>query len=261
MIGRTNTGGGSGGLNFKVIPNPQPSTAKENTIWVNTNKINNYYFSATEPGNVVDYDVWISTGTESSIAFNALKKNGIQVYPISAKQYVGGAWVDVTAKSYQGGEWVDWWNGELYIAGDEFMHVTGGWDGYNDPKSDYVNKGTLTKNDVNMTIEISTTKSCIVVRTKNKINVTNYNTIAFDIKCLSKISSVDLICATSAVEIYDPISRESVASQSSIVTAGNAETVTLDVSGDSGSYYVEMWLFKYNATGTAKYEVSEVRLL
>ena len=103
--------GGAGGavLNFEVIGGTsQPGSAKENTIWINTDKINNYYFSATQPENVTDYDVWISTGTSSSIEFNALKKNGIQVYPISAKQYVNGAWVDVDAMSYQDGEWVDW---------------------------------------------------------------------------------------------------------------------------------------------------------
>ena len=52
--------------------------------------------------------LWIQSGASSPVAFNALKKNGITVYPISAKQYVSGAWVDKTAKSYQGGAWVDW---------------------------------------------------------------------------------------------------------------------------------------------------------
>lgn len=52
--------------------------------------------------------IWIETGNSSAVAFNALKKNGIMVYPLSAKQYVSGEWVDVTAKSYQGGEWVEW---------------------------------------------------------------------------------------------------------------------------------------------------------
>lgn len=52
--------------------------------------------------------VWISTGTSSTVPFNALKKNNITVYPMSAKQYVNGAWVNKTAKTYQGGKWVDW---------------------------------------------------------------------------------------------------------------------------------------------------------
>lgn len=103
-----NGGSGGGGLNFKVIPNPQPSTAKENTIWVNTDKINNYYFSATQPENMADYDVWFQTGTSSRVEFNTLKKNGIQVYPLSARQYNGGKLTFVDAMSYQNGEWVSW---------------------------------------------------------------------------------------------------------------------------------------------------------
>lgn len=52
--------------------------------------------------------VWVTTGASSPVAFNALKKNSVMVYPMSAKQYIGGSWVDKTAKSYQGGAWVDW---------------------------------------------------------------------------------------------------------------------------------------------------------
>lgn len=128
MLGRTNTGGGgSGGLNFQVIGGTTaPSNPKENMIWVNTStKITSYIFSATQPTGSAGM-VWISTGTSSPSEFNALKKNGIQVYPLSAKQYVSGAWVDVTAKSYQGGEWVEWIT-YLYNEGDECTDITGGW--------------------------------------------------------------------------------------------------------------------------------------
>lgn len=97
--------GGSNPLNFKVICNPQPQTAKENTIWVDTDKIHNHYFSATQPENMAEYDLWFRTDTSSSVTFNALKKNGIQVYPLLVKQYVGGALVDKNAQIYQGGAW------------------------------------------------------------------------------------------------------------------------------------------------------------
>ena len=49
MLGRTNTGCGTS-LNFKVVGNPQPETAKENTIWFNTDvKITGWNFAATQP--------------------------------------------------------------------------------------------------------------------------------------------------------------------------------------------------------------------
>ena len=117
MLGRTNTGGGGGGggLNFKVIPNPQPATAKENTIWVDTDKINNYYFSATQPENMVDYDVWFQMETFSPVDFNALKKNGIQVFPGSAKQYIGGELIAKVASIYQNGEWIQFSADRYYL--------------------------------------------------------------------------------------------------------------------------------------------------
>ena len=87
--GSGNIGGcGSGGLNFKVVGGTsQPTNPKENTIWVNTSTtITGYVFSAAEPAAPEEGMVWITTGTSSTVEFNALKKNGIQVYPISAKQ-------------------------------------------------------------------------------------------------------------------------------------------------------------------------------
>ena len=52
--------------------------------------------------------VWIATGAASSVAFNALKRNDLRVYPVSAKQYVAGAWKDQEAKICQRGVWKDW---------------------------------------------------------------------------------------------------------------------------------------------------------
>lgn len=49
--------------------------------------------------------VWISTGTPNAAGFNALKKNGIQVYPISAKQGVNGVWESKNARIYKDGNW------------------------------------------------------------------------------------------------------------------------------------------------------------
>lgn len=124
-----NSGGASGGLNLAVVGNPQPASPKENTIWVDTDaRITGYIFSATEPETPAEGVVWIQIGTHSPAAFNALKKNGLMIYPMSAKQYIGGAWVYKTAKSYQGGQWVEWIpENALYYNGDECAHVSGGW--------------------------------------------------------------------------------------------------------------------------------------
>ena len=52
--------------------------------------------------------VWIATGAASSAAFNALKRNDLRVYPVSAKQYVAGAWKEQEAKICQRSVWKDW---------------------------------------------------------------------------------------------------------------------------------------------------------
>lgn len=49
--------------------------------------------------------VWFSTGISSFSEFNALKKNGIMVYPISAEQCVNGALIGKTMKIYKNGMW------------------------------------------------------------------------------------------------------------------------------------------------------------
>lgn len=106
---------GAGGtfLNVKVVAyateeEQNAVTAKENTIGViTTDKITSWDYNASEPTAPTEGMVWICTNTASVVVFNALNKNGIQIYPIFAKQYVSGAWVQKTAKIWQGGEWVD----------------------------------------------------------------------------------------------------------------------------------------------------------
>jgi hypothetical protein len=147
------SGGGGTALNFRVVGGTTaPSNHKENMIWVNTSTtISSWVFSATQP-TAATGKVWITTGTSSTVEFNALKKNGIQVYPIAAKQYVSGAWVEKEAKSYQGSAWVEWIR-YLYIYGDEYTGFTGGW---------YVNRNngaTLTKNADNMVFTSASSQS------------------------------------------------------------------------------------------------------
>lgn len=187
-------GGGSIGLNFDVVAYAteeelNAATPKVNTIGVITsNEITAWEFSATEPSAPLEGMVWIQTGTSSTVEFNALKKNGIQVYPLSAKQYVSSAWVDVTAKSFQNGVLVDWWDGTLYDAGNEFVDITGGWKAYalriNGNVSASSIAPTLTKNADSMVIKpgvsaSGTTSTGGIVRTENKIDLTDFSSLEF----------------------------------------------------------------------------------
>ena len=127
--GSGNLGGGSGGINFKIVGGTsEPASPKENEIWVNTDtEITSYIFSATEPATPEAGMVWITTGTASGVKFNALKKNSIMVYPLYAKQYIDGTWINVSAMSYQNGSWVEWMTKTyIYKDGEAFTSISYG---------------------------------------------------------------------------------------------------------------------------------------
>lgn len=70
--GTGNLGGGSGGgLNFKVVGNPQPSTAKENTIWVNTDEDITEWVFAPENPYLHKEDIYTSDGIKSGYYLNS----------------------------------------------------------------------------------------------------------------------------------------------------------------------------------------------
>lgn len=179
MIGLTNAGGGGGGgLNFSIIGGlTQPTSPKENTIWVNTSTtISSYVFAAEAPSNPAEGMVWITTGTSSGVDFNALKKNVLRVYPISAKQYISGAWVAKTAKTYHGGAWVEWIN-YLYNNGT-ISDALGGFTGYAQRFSDTSGiAATVIYNDDSIYIEVGTTNKSGAALSNNKLDVTKWKTI------------------------------------------------------------------------------------
>lgn len=238
MIGRTNTGGGGGGLNFKIIAYATESelladTAKKNTIGVvTTNKINAWAFSPEQPASMLDGGVWISTGTSSTVMFNALKekKGAILVCPIFAKQYVSGAWVDVKAKSYQNGKWVNWWNGELYINGNQFEAVTGGW--WNNTNlywnSSYKNSGKDLSYDEFLTIPSPNGKTTCAT-TRNKIDMTFFNELSFEFASDSSTPPTTSV----TVMIHD---IESGALYGNYIAGSNKGAINL--TGVSGAHYI-----------------------
>lgn len=229
--------GGGGGLAFRVIGGTSaPSNPKPNDIWVNTNeKITSYIFSATEPEGYAEGMVWISTSTSSTIEFNALKKNGIQVYPVSAKQYISGAWVDKAAKTYQNGAWVDWWDGTLYDTGNEFSYVTGGWE-IKQSKSGYQLNSNTQKYDSYFRLYTSKDTSASFM-TKNKVDVSRFTVL--NVQATGTFRFGLTITPTLPHDNY----------VSSTVTDGSTGC-SLTLPTDGGEYYV--WLGNYTSKTTAE---------
>lgn len=130
LINQAGSGGGAGGFNFKVIAvsslSALPSSAAENTIAVaTTTAITSYVFKTDTPSSPTEGMVWFHTGTTSLAPFNALKKNGIWVYPTACQQYVSGSWATKGASSYQNGKWNNWWDGTIYNYGARYDFYTG----------------------------------------------------------------------------------------------------------------------------------------
>lgn len=178
--------GGGAGLNFKVVGNPKPENPKDNTIWVNTDeKITGYDFSGRQPENPVEGSVWLYNGKSSVVEFNALKKNNIQVCPISAKQYIGGAYVKKEAKIYQDGAWKEL---ALYafFHGDNNESLTGGWKAVD--RNWYLHgkiAPSLTFENGIMTVKVQWNAASNyyggTVQTKQKIDFTDISTITFHV--------------------------------------------------------------------------------
>jgi hypothetical protein len=234
--------GGGAPLNYKVVGGTSaPSNPKENTIWVNTSTaITRYVFGPDQPTAETGM-VWIKTGTKSDVAFDALKDNNIlKVYPLSAKQYVSGKWVDKTdnTKTYKGGKWVNWyvWDGVLYNAGNEYEAITGGWQVSRGRTNTSIPLGSVVKESNRMIIRDAKDPSAIQVCTKNKIDLTDYTTL------YAELSEKDgALQIGNEVEMNNGIARSSGYGRRSI-----------DVSGYNGAYYVAVQKF-CQASGDSHY--------
>lgn len=233
-------GGGGASLNFKIVGGTvQPENPKENTILVDTDTtITGWSFSAAQPENPTEGMVWFATGTSSAVEFNALKRNGIHVYPISAKQYVSGAWVDKTAMIYQHGVWnpLVVWDGELYFYGNQYEDVTGGWgsDGYYYTAGSAISAPSFADDHM-----YSNVSAAVFSGTMNAIDLTNISTITFHVNVTTKGSASTgyFTCYVSPDKKVDSGNRYAKVSTD---VAGEMDLI-MDVSGISGLRYVVIY--------------------
>lgn len=231
-------------LNFNVVGGTSaPSSPSENTIWVNTNTtITSWVFSATQPTGS-EGKVWIKVDTSSNAEFNALKENGIQVYPMAAYQYVSGAWVAKTAKTYQSGAWVEWIT-YLFNEGDTCDDITGGWSNSGYSYSGTVDGSSYTYTKVSPTIgdtikvSVGAELKVSIAGTAKMIDLTDVKTVAVDVESVVGQAFVNVTTSKALGSNY--------AVQKVLTASSAGTTVNLDVSSLSGSYYVAV--FTYGST-------------
>lgn len=238
-------------LNFDVIAYASESAllaAKpaENTIGVVTSTaISNWVFSATEPTSPEAGMVWIGTSDVSGVSFNALKENDIQVYPLFAKQYISGAWVNANVKTYQNGAWVDW-KRYLFNNGDQCTDLTNGWkkSGMN-MDGNHPNSGSIS---IGNTISLSSSAygstygTCAAVTTTNLIDLTHIRKIYFKGRVTSGYS----------IDCYITTSKNGTWIDGSVVAGVDLESTTTDiielpVDTYDGKYYVNVATFRDSA--------------
>ena len=170
--------------------------------------------------------VWIKTSALSSeTGFNALKKNVLNVYPLSAYQYVSCEQVEKNMLVYQNGEWVGTIT-DLYIVtnGVPNSDIGGGWDnsdvdggtsGYTSGQY-YVIKGNGTG---------------YFARGFGPVDLTNYKTLIME--GTFTISNYDIHhCLAVTTKLQRPVSGNAA------YAPYGASGTSIDVSGITGNHYI-----------------------
>lgn len=153
MIGRTNAGFGGGGGGLRVaVGLTAPSSPRENTVWVKSDKAGKkYVFAEAAPEAPAEGLIW----------FRATEYLGIIA---RTDVYTGGAWVAADTYMYLGGKWVQIafaWNGELFDNGNQYTPVTGGWVGNN-------------QTEIGTTLKLKVANSRPMVSTQKAIDLTRF---------------------------------------------------------------------------------------
>lgn len=240
-------------LNFEVVGGTsQPNNPKENTIWINTStSVNSWVFSATQPSNPVNGMVWISTGSDSIVEFNALKENGLQVYPISAKQYVSGACVGKNAMTYQGGVWKSW------IEVIDFNETD--WTKKNPYPSRSYTMGTYDLSNKTLKGKVTGSYQHVVMVKNAKIDFSAAKYLKFNYSLDKSISNTGSIIVKVSSSNSDPTDSSCVVNQKMTAVATNQE-VSIPVSTVNGSYYLWVGMALWGNSGTVNFEVSNLHL-
>lgn len=242
-----------GGLNFTVIGGTtQPENPVENTIWVDTDQeITSWVFSADEPAGSAEGMVWFPTGVSSPGAFNALKNNGIEVYPLSAKQYMNGAWSGVAVAVFCSGEWTGL-ERYLYNSGNECTDITGGWKAFQPESNKSFDSSACIKQTGYLMLKHQKEQTSYGFGTQNPVDLTPYRYVEFEVPYLKDC------CGFGVTSTLANAMNNSAAKTIKSGGLSNA-VVRVDVSKLTGSYRV--WFGDWHTSFAEEVRVSAVRLV
>jgi hypothetical protein len=188
------------------------------------------------------------------------------VYPLSAKQFVNGVWVDVECKSYQGGKWVDWWDGELFYKNNQYEDITGGWKSGWTGSDGHVaggwREGSISFTDEGMNLSVET-PGILLATHERKIDLTKYQQIKIEMASLAGNNNAiwcGPVISTSNTIQDNPAGEMSAPNKHFIAKASftHSNTHVLDISGITGEYYVGIFLYARNAISAV---VTKIQML
>lgn len=225
------------GLNFEIVGGTkQPDSPKENTIWINTSTaITGWAFSAEQPESPAAGMVWIAVSASSTVAFNALKENTLQVYPIGAQQYVGGAWIYKDALVRQSGQW-NAFRYYLFKSGNgEIVPLSI----YKEGNADF----SMDNSAISITYNYTQGDYCVALRTSGKIDFSKYSTLCMTATPSKLLNAnyawlgVTSSAFTSANWDNPPVT---LSKKVKIPESSSEKTIKLDVSGVKSELYVAL---------------------
>ena len=247
-------------LNFRVLGRTeQPASPRENDIWIVTDtQIQSWVFSPEEPAEPSEGLLWIGVGSGEP-SFNALKKNGILLAPVSAKLY-SGDWIDVEAFLFRNGEWTQFSElvTDVYLlrGSDLCTAITGGWSARGWKNDEYCTavapRVAVGAESVTLSFSSSANFPSGVYETVSDVDLTKYSTMKIRILSLSGMTGGCSLCVFQSRSSTYP-SKEAFLSFHNL----NAGEYELDISQLTGSYCVGIYF--HNITD-ATVEVDAIAL-
>ena len=227
-------------LNFKVYTvESKPTTpgAENDIAIISSVPMTNWIMSPDNPTGIPrnEGDVWIQYSVCGNTK-NILKQNAMTIATIRAWQYVDGAWVDREAVSCQDGAWVDWWDGSLYINGNEYAHVTGGWgtDGYTISDGSITSVSAGVKNSDHFFLQGSYSTK-VMLGTLEPINADKFTTLHVDAEVTGITNDASITFCVSRTK-----AASSLIKKSDFGSEKQRKVLNMDLSDISGDIYIQV---------------------
>ena len=139
--------------------------------------------------------------------------------------------VSITADGQSSSVTLSYWNGEFYERGNQYAYITGGWQ--------KTGNGTFSLNESDMQIGPATYGYNVRGTTINKVDISEFSSLAFTYTCTNGNAYVRAGIAT----ITSPSDGDGWVSYVGFSTTSSEKVATLDVSSLTGSYYIVVSTF------------------